>query len=80
METISVSALKAHLSGELRKVKSGTRIVVLEHKRPVAVLAPYEAETLIAKEAAEPYEYRHLSPLTDVDPATLLEAEREDRW
>ncbi len=80
METISVSALKAHLSGELRKVKSGARIVVLEHKRPVAVLAPYEGETLIAREAAEPYEYRDLNPLTDVDPATLLKAEREDRW
>ncbi|NBF40172.1 MAG: type II toxin-antitoxin system prevent-host-death family antitoxin [Spirochaetes bacterium] len=80
METISVSELKAHLSGELRKVKSGARIVVLEHKRPVAVLAPYEEETLIAREAAEPYEYRDLNSLTDVDPATLLEAEREDRW
>jgi hypothetical protein len=54
--------------------------VVLEHKRPVAVLVPYEGEALIAREAAEPYEYRDLTPLTDVDPATLLQAEREDRW
>jgi prevent-host-death family protein len=44
METISVSNLKAHLSGELKKVRSGARIVVLDHNHPVAELVPLSGE------------------------------------
>ncbi len=42
METISISNLKAHLSTELKKVQKGTRIMVLDHKHPVAELIPAE--------------------------------------
>lgn len=80
METISVSSLKAHLSGELKKVKNGARITVLEHKRPVAVISPIEEEPLFSKAAQRPYEYRELSPLTDIDPLAELEKDRADRW
>lgn len=80
MKTISVSALKAHLSGQLKEVKAGARIVVLEHKRPIAVLSPYESEALVLQEPSEPYRYRELSPLTAVDPGPALDEERADRW
>ena len=80
METISVSALKAHLSEQLRKVQKGARLVVVDHKRPVAVLAPLEDEPLFAREAAQPYAYRELPPLTDIDPLERLDKERSDRW
>ncbi|RKX79945.1 MAG: hypothetical protein DRP87_01375 [Spirochaetes bacterium] len=79
METISVSKLKAHLSAELKKVKKGVRIVVVDHKRPVAVLSPFESEPLFLQEASKTYEYRELSPLTHTDPLVKLNEEREDR-
>lgn len=80
MKTISVSTLKAHLSAQLRKVEAGDRIIVLDHKRPVAVLAPYAEESIVAQAARTPYLYHDLRPLTDVDPAALLEEDRGDRW
>jgi prevent-host-death family protein len=80
METISVSALKAHLSAELKKVKTGTRITILEHKRPVAVISPIEEEPLFIKEADRPFRCRDLTPLTDIDPLIELEKDRGERW
>jgi prevent-host-death family protein len=81
METISISRLKARLSGELKKVQKGTRIVVLDHNHPVAQLLPLQEEQpLFVREAAAPYDCPALSPLTDRDPAAVLAEERSDRW
>ena len=80
METISISKLKAHLSAEIKKVRNGTRIVVLDHNHPVAELVPTESENLFAREAQTDYVYEELSPLTTKDPSDALEAERADRW
>ena len=80
MKTISVSQLKAHLSAQLKEVNNGSRIVVLDHKHPVAVLGPYEEEPLFVQEAQHPYSYRELEPLTNVDPLEKMEEERSDRW
>lgn len=51
MKTISVSKLKAHLSAELKEVRKGTRIIVLEHRHPVAILGPYEEEPQFVRAA-----------------------------
>ena len=80
METISISSLKTHLSAELKKVQNGTRILVLDHKRPVAELIPTETEELFLSVADQKYSYRALSPLTGKDPIHDLEEERSDRW
>ena len=81
METISISKLKAHLSGELKKVQRGTRLVVLEHNHPVAELVPFENEPfLFVREASVPYECPSLTPLADCDPLADLEADRSERW
>ena len=80
METISVSALKAHLSAELRRVKAGEELVVVEHRRPVAVLRPYDVEPLLLREPSVPYAPVALEPLTTVDPIAPLLEERDDRW
>jgi len=42
MEAISISKFKTHLSSELKKVRNGTGIVVLDHNYPVAELIPVE--------------------------------------
>jgi prevent-host-death family protein len=80
MKTISVSKLKAHLSAELKEVKNGSRIIVLDHNHPVAMLIPYEDQPLYAKEAQQSFSYKELEPLTHVDPLDKLEEERSDRW
>lgn len=80
MKTISVSALKAHLSAELRKVKAGEQIIVLEHRRPVALLQPYEKERVIVREPRGTYAPVRMTALTSVDPERALESERAERW
>ena len=80
METISVSNLKAHLSAELKKVKAGNPIVVLDHRHPVAMVVPYEEEPLFLREASRDYRFTSLPPLTGRDPMDELEEERAERW
>ena len=80
METISISKLKAHLSSELKKVQKGTRLIVLDHNRPVAELVPTETEELFLREAETMYSSRRLSPLSQKDPLEDLIEERSDRW
>lgn len=80
MKTISVSTLKAKLSAGLRAVKDGEQLVVMEHKRPVARLIPYQKEALILREPETAYEPKELTPLTEVDPLAALRDERGERW
>ena len=80
MKSISVSSLKAHLSAKLKEVQKGSRIVVLDHKRPIAMLAPLEEEPLFTREAEQRYRYKALEPITQVDPVEIMRKEREDRW
>ncbi|MFP4490530.1 MAG: type II toxin-antitoxin system Phd/YefM family antitoxin [Spirochaetaceae bacterium] len=81
MKTISISKLKAHLSKELKEVKKGSSIIVLDHRHPVAMLSPYEEEPLFVREAQQPYSYKELEPLTTVDLLDKMEEEeRSDRW
>jgi len=68
------------LSAELKEVRKGSRIIVLDHRHPVAILSPYEEEPLFVREAQLPYSYKALDPLTTVDPMDKLEEERADRW
>ena len=80
MKTISVSQLKTHLCGEIKKVKTGSPLVIVDHKQPVALLSAIEAEPLFVKEASAPYVFEELAPLTAADPLAKLEEERADRW
>ncbi|MFP4375448.1 MAG: type II toxin-antitoxin system Phd/YefM family antitoxin [Spirochaetales bacterium] len=80
MKTSSVSNLKARLSEMLRTVKSGEEVVVLEHRRPIAVIKPHTGDSLIIRAATGTYAAGPLEPLTDVDPVGPLAQERSDRW
>lgn len=42
MRTVSISRLKARLSEQLRYVKGGERVLILDRGSPVAMLAPLE--------------------------------------
>ncbi|MBN2341509.1 MAG: type II toxin-antitoxin system Phd/YefM family antitoxin [Deltaproteobacteria bacterium] len=81
METISISKLKAHLSAEIKKVKSGSRIVIMDHNYPVAELKPLgEEETLFVREAKIEYRCEPLNPLTTQNPLDAVIEDREERW
>lgn len=81
METISISKLKAHLSSEIKKVRSGARLIVLDHNHPVAELVPLEDQDGLFSRAAEgSYEYRELAPLVEGDITDFLADERKERW
>ncbi len=80
MESISISKLKANLCAEIKMVRQGINLVVLDHKRPVAILSPYKTEPFLLHKAEKGYKYKELSPITDIDPCKKLREEREDRW
>ncbi|WP_304226362.1 type II toxin-antitoxin system Phd/YefM family antitoxin [Gracilinema caldarium] len=80
METISVSKLKAHLSAELKRVERGIELTVVDHKRPVARLAPLNRDSLFVREAQGSYEYKDLEPLVKQDVMQALEDERDESW
>ncbi len=80
VKTISISSLKSHLSAELKKVRAGETMVVLDHRHPVAKVVPFEVESIFLREASQAYRYIALLPLTDIDPLWALDQEREERW
>lgn len=83
METISVSKLKAHLSAELKKVKAGATITILDHNHPVAKIVPVEPELepLEMIEATRKFECRTFPPILEKGSIMkTLEEERADRW
>jgi prevent-host-death family protein len=45
MNTVGVRELKAHLSRHLKRVQSGTRLVITERGRAIASIQPIEART-----------------------------------
>ena len=82
MKTISVSQLKARLSENLRLVEGGETVVVLDHKRAVAKLAPMDtgSKTLtFVRRAVRPFDFLAHDPIGEIDPLLYLEAERADR-
>lgn len=80
METVSVSELKAKLSAKLKRVQAGHVLTVVDHRHPIANIAPLEGEGLFARESDKPYTYRDLGPLMQGDPLASLAEERKDSW
>ena len=76
MRSIAIARLKATLSAELKRVRKGESITVLDRTTPVAVLAPVPEALHVVQAAARPYAYRRLSPLTTHDPIRHLDEER----
>lgn len=80
MRSITIAKLKATLSAELRRVRRGEPVSVLDRTTPVAVLAPVPGPVRVVRPAATPYAYRRLAPLTPHDPLRHLDDERGERW
>jgi prevent-host-death family protein len=42
LDTVGIRELKTHLSRHLKRVRSGTRLLVTEHGRSIATISPVE--------------------------------------
>ena len=80
MRSITIAKLKATLSAELRRVRAGEPITVLDRTTPVALLAPVAAAVRVVRAATAPYAYRTLTPLLARDPLPYLDEERGEAW
>jgi prevent-host-death family protein len=80
MKTINISTLKAHLSAELKKVRRGGRLVVMDRETPIAELVPYkEPERLLIRPPQRKLEYPRQIPSLGIDPLEALLADRRAR-
>ena len=80
MRSITIAKLKATLIAELRRVRAGEPITVLDRTTPVALLAPVPAAVRVVRAAKAPYAYRTLTPLLARDPLPYLDEERGEAW
>jgi len=77
---VAIADLKAHLSAELRNVRSSGSIIVLDHKKPVARLTRIEDGAAYVQRSTKPFVWKELSPLINGDIQPLIDAERSDSW
>ena len=80
MRGITIARLKATLSAELRRVRAGERVTVLDRTTPVALLVPIPDAVRVVRAAEGPYAYRQLQPLMARDPLRHLDEERAETW
>ena len=80
MRGITIAKLKATLSAELRRVRAGEPVTVLDRTTPVALLVPVADAVRVVRAAEAPYAYRKLQPLTARDPLPYLDEERGEAW
>jgi antitoxin (DNA-binding transcriptional repressor) of toxin-antitoxin stability system len=81
VKTINISQLKAHISEQLRAVRKGQRLVILDRDIPVAQLVPYErpAPALVPRAPKRVIKLRKLGISVKRDPLEVLIAERASR-
>ena len=80
MSTVAIAELKAHLSAEIKKVRAGESIVILDHRLPVARIVPLSPGLSLSRKATRAPSWVAYEPLMQTDPAAALEAERENSW
>jgi prevent-host-death family protein len=70
MKTINISQFKAHISEELRRVRTGDSITILDRDIPVAVVVPYrqEEEKLAVRPPKHPLVFAKSSFSVGTDP------------
>ncbi len=76
MKSIPIAELKAHLSAELKRVQKGETLVVLDHRNPVALVAPLPGKIELSKPKRRTYAFKELPALMTGDPLAFLDAER----
>jgi antitoxin (DNA-binding transcriptional repressor) of toxin-antitoxin stability system len=80
MNSIAIAELKAHLSAELKKVRAGETLIILDHKQPIARIVPLAATLSLYRQAKRAPRWQAYEPLLRTDPLPALDAERADSW
>jgi prevent-host-death family protein len=80
--TVAIAQLKAHLSAELRRVRAGESIIIMDHRTPVARVTGLQEGPRYTRRGGRPFEWRDLSPLISGDSGIqeLIDEERADSW
>lgn len=78
--TVAVAELKAHLSAELRRVQGGETTVIVDHRKPVALLSGLDPTPKYARRRRGPFVWREFEPLTTGAIQALIDKERTDSW
>ena len=77
---IGIAELKAHLSAEIKRVRSGGSITILDHKQPVAKLTGLESGLRYVRRARRPFVWKQFPPLLEGNISDIIDAERADSW
>lgn len=80
MNTIAIAELKAHLSAELKKVRAGATLLIMDRKQPVARIIPLNSGLKLSKRASRSPQWIDYEPLLQTDPLVALDAERAESW
>ena len=82
MTKVGIAELKAHLSQQLRKVRRGHTLIVLDRDTPIARIVPFDAETPLEMRRAtrRPRDLRlPPPPSASTDSLTVLLQDRASR-
>ena len=80
VKTSSISYFKAHISQQLRSVREGERIIILDRDIPVAEVVPHRKESILAvRQPTRELSLRKMSFTLAEDPLTDLMEERTRR-
>ncbi len=80
MSTVAIAELKAQLSAEIKKVRAGESILILDHRQPVARIVPLSSGLSFSRKATRAPCWAAYDRLMTGDPLDLLAAERADTW
>ena len=80
MSTIAIAKLKAQLSAQIKRVRAGETLVILDHQQPVAKMVPLTGESLVCRTAQTRLIIHDWSPLITKDIMKIIESERADSW
>ena len=81
MKTTNISRFKAHLSEDLRAVRAGEHIVIMDRDIPVAEVIPYRASVpdLAVRVPVDDLDFRDLKIQVGRDPVEFLIEDRAKR-
>ena len=83
MKTMTISAFKAHISAELRRVRRGGRVVIRDRDTPIAEVVPFQAgpATTVTVRAPNivPFEWPRATIRIEHDPLEYLFEDRYGR-
>ena len=80
MKTLKISYFKAHLSQQLREVRNGERIIIMDRDKPVAEVVPIDSERkLTLRHPSRKLAYKKRAFTIDVDPLDVLLEDRGKR-